>query len=73
MSSLLINAAPVDYKDNININKKENFSKMINKNKTLKNNNDKKLKAENFKINNDSDDDLEDFNNEINTPVQKKI
>ena len=72
MSSLLINAAPVDYKDNININKKENFSKMINKNKTLKNNNDKKLKAENFKINNDSDDDLEDFNNEINTPVQKK-
>ena len=57
MSSLLINAATVDYKDNININnKKENFSKMNNNNKTLKNNGGTKLKAnflkENFNINN---------------------
>ena len=88
MSSLLINAATVDYKDNININnKKENFSKMNNNNKTLKNNGGTKLKAnflkENFNINNhqnqdnddDDDDVLENFNNsytEENTPVQKK-
>ena len=80
MSSLLINAASVDYKDNIN-NKKENFSKMTSKNRTLKNNSGTKLKAEflkeNFNINNnDSDDeDLENFNDESiikNNPVQQK-
>ena len=38
MASLLLNAAPVDYQDSININKNEqssNFSKKQPKNKTI--------------------------------------
>ena len=81
MASLLLNAAPVDYQDSININKNEqssNFSKKQPKNKTIKNENNKKLKAEMLKAeklkaemlnfsDSDSDDDLENFK-----PVQEE-
>ena len=52
MASLLLNAAPVDYQDNININNNQqqnNFSKKHPKNKTIKNENSKKIKAEMLK------------------------
>ena len=71
MASLLLNAAPVDYQDSININKNEqssNFSKKQPKNKTIKNENNKKLKAEMLNFSDsDSDDDLENFK-----PVQEE-
>ena len=76
MASLLLNAAPVDYQDNININNNQqqnNFSKKQPKNKTIKNENNKKIKAEMLKEtfelsdDDDSDDNLENFK-----PVQEE-
>ena len=75
MASLLLNAAPVDYQDSININNNQqqnNFSKKQPKNKTIKNENSKKIKAEMLKetfelSDDDSDDNLENFK-----PVQEE-
>ena len=75
MASLLLNAAPVDYQDNININNNQqqnNFSKKQPKNKTIKNENSKKIKAEMLKetfelSDDDSEDNLDNFK-----PVQEE-
>ena len=75
MASLLLNAAPVDYQDNININNNQqnNFSKKQSKNKTIKNENNRKIKAEmlkkSFEFNDDDDNDSDDLENF--KPVQR--
>lgn len=77
MASLLLNAAPVDYQDNININnnlQQNNFSKKQSKNKTIKNDNIKKIKAEMLKNNFELSDDDDDENNDLENfkPVQEQ-
>lgn len=75
MASLLLNAAPVDYQDNININNNQqqnNFSKKQPKNKTIKNENSKKIKAEMLKETFDLSDDDSDDNLENFKPVQEE-
>ena len=76
MASLLLNAAPVDYQDSININNNQqqnNFSKKQPKNKTIKNENTKKIKAEMLKETFElSDDDDESDNLENFKPVQEE-
>lgn len=75
MASLLLNAAPVDYQDNININNNQqqnNFSKKQPKNKTIKNENNKKIKAEMLKETFDLSDDDSDDNLENFKPVQEE-
>ena len=75
MASLLLNAAPIDYQDNININnnyQETTFSKKQSKNKTIKNEGSKKIKAEMLKetyelSDDDSDDNLDNFK-----PVQEE-
>ena len=74
MASLLLNAAPVDYQDNININtnQQNNFSKKQPKNKTIKNENSIKIKAEMLKENSESSDDDSDHYLENFKPVQEE-
>ena len=73
MASLLLNAAPVDYQDNINNNQQQNnFSKKQPKNKTIKNENSKKIKAEMLKETFDLSDDDSDDNLENFKPVQEE-
>lgn len=76
MASLLLNAAPIDYQDNINTNnnyEESTFSKkQPKKNKTIKNEVSKKIKAEMLKetfelSDDDSDDNLDNFK-----PVQEE-